>query len=240
MTTLDQKIINTWVTHFQIAPTLIQQQGTTLLVDDKHTERSWIQLWYMGIHTVITVAPMREDLLKEVLDQYPDDYQLKASDLQTQWNEERKHEERFYALDEAQFQPFPSPSSYTVRHLTLHDQEAFDAFQAQCKQEELEEAEIGLGDEMIVGVLNGERMIAGASMYEWRGFSDIGVLTDPAYRRQGLGKVAVSYLCQELLRQQHNRTILYRHDVKNVGSQGVALGLNFRLISTIEAVPPPT
>ena len=239
MTTLNQQIINTWATHFQLSSALLQQQGTTLLTNDKYTEKSWVYFWNLGVHTVITVAPMREGVLQQVIAQYSADHQLKASDLQAQWNDERKHEERFYALDVSQFQTFPSPPAYTVRHLTLDDQPAFDAFQSQCTAEELDEGEIGLDHEMIVGVLDGERIIAGASMYEWRGFSDIGVITDPAYRRQGLGKVAVSYLCQALIKQGHQRVILYRHDIENLGSQGVARGLNFRLISTIEAVPPP-
>jgi len=76
-------------------------------------------------------------------------------------------------------------------------------------------------------------------MYEWHGFSDIGVITDPDYRRQGLGKAAVSGLCEALLQAGHERLILYRHEMENRGSQGVAESLNFQPIGLLEAVSPP-
>src|SRR5690606_23046395 len=85
---------------------------------------------------------------------------------------------------------------------------------------------------------DGARMVAGASTYRWLGLVDVGVLTDPAYRGQGLGKAVVSAVAQHVAAQGH--VVCYRHAVYNTGSQGIAEGLRFSLDATTEGVHPVT
>lgn len=73
-------------------------------------------------------------------------------------------------------------------------------------------------------------------MFEWRGFSDLGVLTDPAIRRQGTGKAVVSALCQRLL--DSPRIVLYRYSLDNIASAGVAHSLGLIPLGVAESVRP--
>lgn len=226
MTNLSERILQTWAQHFDLPPDHLRQSGTTLLPDPDRTESSLIILWQAGERIVSRVSSEVHETLSNWLSDRPPDHRLSLDDLESIWHDSslRRSTDRIYALDEALFHPVVPDDRYTVRLLTQADTDAFDAFQAQCSPEERDEGEIALSDEAICGILDGERIVAGASMYEWRGFADIGVLVDPAYRRQGLGAAVVSYLCQYLM--QDERVVVYRHDVRNRGSQGVAESLN--------------
>lgn len=138
-----------------------------------------------------------------------------------------------YALVEQHFTPVKSHSRYSVRQLSQDDTKAFAAFQAACSDEDREEGDVGLDHEIIFGVLDNERIVAAASTYEMWDMIDIGVLTHPDYRKQGLGKAVVSAVCQHYLqRTDDDRIVLYRHATINQGSNGIAHGLNYQLFAT--------
>lgn len=236
---IEQRVLRLWAARFQLSVEQLQKPGTTLFDDPQRDEKRWILLWPAGRQTVIQLAPVHSAAVRKVLAKFPDDHTITGAELQAAWDGSKLSQDKFYVLDAATFQPFTPDIRYTVRVLTSADQPAFDAFQAQCGAEDRDAGEIAIQHELAVGVFDGERIVAGASMYEWMGFSDIGVLSDPSYRRQGLGKAAVSYLCQELQRQNHERIILYRHELNNTGSQGVAVGLNLHFIAMMEGVSPP-
>jgi RimJ/RimL family protein N-acetyltransferase len=66
-----------------------------------------------------------------------------------------------------------------------------------------------------------------ATGFRLTGFMDIGVLTDPAYRRQGLGRAVVSALCTWCITE--SVIAQYRCLVSNTGSYAVARALGFSL-----------
>ena len=236
---LKQQMLRTWADHFGLPCALFGQPGTTLIEDATLVDPRWLILWRIGLRTVIRSAPVWIPELRDIIAHYPDAHALVGADFPNHWGGVMTEQEKFYALDENVFRPFMPDSRYIARILTSVDQAVFDDFQSRCSAEDRDMGEVGLDHELATGVLDGERIVAAASMYEWRGFSDIGVLTDPAYRRQGLGKAAVSYLCQALLNQQHDRVICYRHELANVGSQGIAEGLNLRMMMWIDSVQLP-
>ncbi|MCA9912232.1 MAG: GNAT family N-acetyltransferase [Anaerolineae bacterium] len=236
---IEQRVLHNWAARFQLPIEQLQNPGTTLFEDPQRDEKRWILLWPAGKHTVVQLAPAHAAAVREVLATYPQDHAISGSELQAAWDGSELSQDKFYMLDTASFQPFTPDAHYTVRVLTSADQAAFDEFQARCSAEDRDTGDIAIQHELAVGVFDGERIAAGASMFEWIGFSDIGVLSDPTYRRQGLGKAAVSFLCEELLRREHERVILYRHELNNTGSQGIAVGLNFHFIAMMEGVSPP-
>lgn len=238
-TSLEQRVLQTWAAHFQFPVESLQIPGTTLFEDPQRDTAKWVLLWPAGKQTVIQVAPAHTEAVREVLAKYPDNHAITGLELQAAWDGSELNQDKFYVLDTAQFQPFAPDTRYTVRVLTDADQLAFDAFQARCSAEDRDTGEIAIQHELAVGVFDGKRIVAGASMFAWMGFSDIGVLSDPTYRRQGLGKAAVSFLCGELLRRKHERVILYRHELNNTGSQGIAESLHFHFIAMMEGISPP-
>ncbi|MBN2304513.1 MAG: GNAT family N-acetyltransferase, partial [Anaerolineae bacterium] len=124
---------------------------------------------------------------------------------------------------------------YTVRALTPADQVAFDVFQDHCTPDERAESDISIEQAGAFGVLDGDRIVAGASTYLWRGFVDVGVLTDPAYRHQGLGAAVVSAVCAHII-QTGAGIMVYRHVSTNRGSQGVAEKVGFSRFMMVESV----
>jgi len=137
-------------------------------------------------------------------------------------------------LDAERFQPFTPAPRYTTRQLIKADEAAFAKFTEQSPKREREEADVGLDDGIAYGVLDGERIVAAASTYELHGFTDIGVLTDPEYRQQGLGKAAVSALSEHFLDKQD--LLLYRHETDNLGSMGVVRGLGYWHFADVDFV----
>jgi len=75
-------------------------------------------------------------------------------------------------------------------------------------------------------------MVACASLYDWRGFGDPGVLVHPDYRKRGLGKAVVSPICQWVLNQ--GRVMNYRCGSRNTGSARIAKSLGFTQYFEIE------
>ena len=132
----------------------------------------------------------------------------------------------------------PAPERrYSVRALTQADAAAFAAFQARCSERDLNESEIGVDQEAPYGVFDGDRIVAGASAYMWDGLADVGVLTDPEYRGQGLGKAAVSAVCAHFVdNADEPRIVCYRHAANNLASQGVARGVGFSFYADFECV----
>jgi predicted GNAT family acetyltransferase len=86
-------------------------------------------------------------------------------------------------------------------------------------------------------VFDGTRIVAGASTYMWDGLVDVGVLTDPDYRGQGLGKAAVSAACAHFVdNAAESRIVCYRHGAKHAASRGIAQSLGFSFYADFECV----
>lgn len=231
-----KRTYQTWADHFQVAVDLFEQPGTTLFINEQRTAESFINLWQINAHVIVELAPAQIDEVQKIMVAFPADHRLTGRDFQTFWGQDRCEHfaSKNYVLDLPTFRPFTPDARYTVRQLTSADQPAFDAFYAQCSEADKEEGDVALDHLSAFGVLDGTRIVAVSSAYEWRGFIDIGILTDPSYRRQGLGKAVVS-ACS-LHHVTGDQVVIYRHDLVNIGSQGIAEGLNFLPCWGIESV----
>ena len=231
------RVNHTWAEHFHLPPECISQPGTSLYMNPKWSANGPVELWPVGKHVVVEFAPEREAELREIMAPFPANHCLTMDDLKLIWGEVRTERMPLYALDADLFRPFAVPAPYTLRQLTPHDQPVFDVFLAQCSEDEREEGEVAIEHDIAFGIFDGERIVTASSVYVWRGFIDIGILTDPAYRGKGLGKAGVSICCEYYL--PGDLMIGYRHDIKNLGSKGIASGLGFSYYGTADAVVPP-
>jgi RimJ/RimL family protein N-acetyltransferase len=141
-------------------------------------------------------------------------------------------------LDPATFRPASPAPGQQVRELTEADRDDFERFLAQCSEDDLEEGDVDIGGEheLTMGMQIEDRIVAVASMFEWRGFSDLGVLASPQFRRQGAGKTVVSALCERLL--DGPRVVVYRYSLDNLSSAGVARSLALAPLGNAESVRP--
>lgn len=239
MNSLDQRVYETWAHQFHFHPDQFNESGTTLLPDSGWDEHNNIVIWHLGKRAIVRLASLRVTAIRAILAGHPADHAVTGDDLLVHWPNAALSGDKFYILDPDLFQPQPIPDGFTARVLGPDDQAAFDAMQANCSAQDLEDAQITLGDELVVGVLAGEHIVALSSTFEWKGFTDIGILTDPSYRGRGLGTACVSFLCTALLSTPHERVIIYRHEHVNLGSQSIAERINFRLFADVEVISTP-
>lgn len=225
--------------YYDIPADALDRPGTTLHPIGPDEWDDWLELMPVGARTAAAVPPHLREHVQRVVDARPADHPVSGADFKGVWGEDvaRVGHMAVYMLDRAGFRPFAPDSRYTVRALTPADQAAFDAFQARCSPDDLNESDISISQDTPFGVFEGDRIVAGASTYLWTGLVDVGVLTDPDARRQGLGKAVVSAVCAHFLQMEDDSTIVcYRHGLNNLGSQGIALSLGFAHYATVECV----
>ncbi|HSK22170.1 MAG TPA: GNAT family N-acetyltransferase [Egicoccus sp.] len=238
---LAARVSETWQQGFEGAAGDLGRPGTTLLLDEGRDPDGWIALWPAGERVVTQVAPAIERLLRTVLADRSAAHRLTADEVAAAcWPDRALERQRqhLYVLDVRHLPPVDAGEGRRVVVLDESDRPALDALLARCSQADREEGDVDIGGEheVTAGVYDGPRLVAVASMYAWRGFSDIGVLTDPAARGQGAGSAAVAALCHHLA--DHGRVVVYRHERDNLGSRGIARSLGLVPIGIAEAVRP--
>lgn len=231
------RVNQTWCESFKLPMEIASKSGTTISISEHRNADSFLILWPVGQHIVLEIAPVAERAVQPILDALPADHSVTLDDFKRAWGDVETEHMPMYAVDPAEFRPFHVSPPYTLRQLTLDDQEAFDAFLAQCSEEDKDEGDVSLDHMIAFGVFDGERIAAAGSVFIWRGFIDIGILTDPAYRKKGFGKALVSACTAHYLPGE--RVVGYRHDVNNAGSRGIALGLNFTHYANVDMLKMP-
>jgi RimJ/RimL family protein N-acetyltransferase len=215
------------------------QPGTFLHPAGPDEWDGWLVLTPVGVAVGIDVLDATLDSVAAVRAAHPKEHTLTGADFVAAWGPEvaRIGHMLVYMLDRTVFKRCIPDRPYSVRALTQADAAAFAAFQARCSEHDLNESDISIDQETPYGVFDGGRIVAGASAYMWDGLADVGVLTDPEYRGQGLGKAAVSAVCAHFVdNADEQRIACYRHAANNLASQGVARGVGFSFYANFECV----
>lgn len=237
---LHQRILATWQRAFPELRDPVDEPGTSILSDPQTPPTAWVSLWPVGQRVVTRVAPDVAEQLRAVLDGLPSGHRMTADDVATCWADRptKYSPQRLHVLDPAAFRPASPAPGQQVRELTEVDRDDFEQFLDQCSPDDREEGDVDIGGEheLTMGMQVGDRIVAVASMFEWRGFSDLGVVTAPEFRRQGAGKTVVSALCERLL--DGPRVVVYRYNLENLGSAGIARSLALTPLGVAESVRP--
>lgn len=114
---------------------------------------------------------------------------------------------------------------YAVRQLTQSDEDILKRMQNACTKEETSEGDVAVNHEVAFGCVTRDQIVACASMFYWRGFADIGVLTHPEHRSKGTGKAVTAATARWVL--DRGEIPVYRHDLNNLGSAGISRSLGF-------------
>lgn len=139
--------------------------------------------------------------------------------------------------------PVPDVDSARVRTLDRDDADdcaVITDFIAACPEEDRDEAELDIDDldPAILAVLDCEGAAAALAFARpWnhdQDFDDIGIITRPDCRGQGLGAAAVALLVHQ--QQALGRLPLYNCDVENAGSDALADSLGFTLVQSVASV----
>ncbi|MEX2504380.1 MAG: GNAT family N-acetyltransferase [Egicoccus sp.] len=236
------RVVACWRDGFGGAAGDLDRPGTTLIEDPTCGPDAWIALWPAGRRVVAEVGPEMARRLHAVLADRPAEHLLAIDEVTSCWPDRPLERQRqsLYGADARRLRPAEPGHGRRVAVLAEADRPALEALWAACSEEDRDEGDVDIGGEheVTVGVLAGPRLLAVASMFAWRGFSDIGVLTDPAVRQQGAGRAAVAALCRHLA--QHDRVTMYRHAEENLGSRGIARSLGLVPIGIAAGARPLT
>jgi ribosomal protein S18 acetylase RimI-like enzyme len=217
----------------------IAQPGTVLRPVGPDEWDGWLELTPIGASVGIKVLGEMLDGVDAVRAAHPADHTLTGADFMVAWGADvtRIGHMLVYMLDRTAFRRVVPDRRHTVRSLTPADAAAFAAFQARCSEDDLNESDISLDHEVAYGVFDGEQIVAGASTYMWDGLVDVGVLTDPDYRGQGLGKAVVAAASAHYVdNPAEPRIVCYRHAANNLASQGIPRSLGFSFYANFECV----
>ncbi len=125
-----------------------------------------------------------------------------------------------------------------VRVLEAGDRPLLDALQAAAGAAATEEAEVDVEDPLAVGIVEGGRLLAIASLLEESGGAvDVGVLVDPAERRRGLGAAVVSDISERAA--SSGQLVQYRCNLENEASARLARACGFVLWGVLTIASQP-
>lgn len=123
-----------------------------------------------------------------------------------------------------------------THQLTAADAAVFEDFASEAPEDDLNEAFVELDHWLVFGTFIDDKLVSAASMYPWRGtrLADLGVITLPAFRGRGLGRVTVRAMSAEALRRGYEPQ--YRCQFDNAASIALALAAGFTRLGALEVI----
>ena len=134
--------------------------------------------------------------------------------------------------------PYAGGRDPRVRTLGAMDRPLLDALQKAAGVEASEEAEVDVEHPLAVGINEGGRLLAIASLLEEGGGAvDVGVLVDPAARRRRLGAAVVCDIAERASRS--GRLVQHRSNRENEASARLARTCGFTLWGVLTIASQP-
>ncbi|MFN8435785.1 MAG: GNAT family N-acetyltransferase [Anaerolineales bacterium] len=236
-TSFERLIHENWATYFGCSVETTEQPGTTLLPESKYEGDKVIALWHIGKHTFVQLDPTFHSQLETLTKGLLPHTSLTGEQIETIWGKEAlssRDEGFMYYLFPPDLPNYQPRAPFTIRQLSEADADLMSALQAANTPEDVDEAYVEVNHEIAFGCFHGDQLVAAASGYERTGFLDLGVLTHPDFRKQGLGKAVVGATCTWA--NQKGIIAQYRHNTLNINSKNVATSLNFRQYFSSEGV----
>ncbi len=229
-TVFEHTVLQNWATRFNCAVDDFRLPGTVLMPEEEFAGSDAIHIWTIGARAFARLDPAVTAIVDQALGRRQETVVLTEALMQAALGPEsilRSEESVLRYLHPSDFRPAGPPDPYEIRILTTGDAVALAAMKATCTPTEVEMGEVSVEDEIGFGCFDGDRLAAVATGFRLTGFMDIGVLTDPAYRRKGLGKAVVSALCAWCI----DLPVIsqYRCLTANVSSYAISQSLGFEL-----------
>lgn len=225
----ETEILKPWTRRLGCSLRVLAQPGTTLQPTERNEDRTLtVTLWHAGAHSVVQAPRALRGLIRGVIATLPLQTSLEAEDLARTWGEDAtlSHEvTRFHYMRPETFQPGDPPAGFRIRTLKRDDRFALKALHDVCEPEAVDAAEVSVDDTIGIACIHEGAIVAVATGFWFLSFMDIGVLTHPDFRRQGLGASVVTALARWC--QVRGIVAQYRYDVRNTGSRRLAERLNF-------------
>ncbi|MFJ9694369.1 GNAT family N-acetyltransferase [Kitasatospora sp. NPDC101183] len=128
----------------------------------------------------------------------------------------------FYLAEQDREALLAEPDDPSVRPLTAADAQAFERFQAQASEQDLEDSYVELDHWAVYGAFVDGELAGAASAYPWNDapLADLGVLTLPLHRGRGHARRLVRAMARHALARGHE--LQYRCQLDNHASIAAA------------------
>jgi len=237
----EDNLYDIWARYFECPSEIFRDSGLTIQPQDNLLGTGMVNLYRIGKQLIARcddnvqntlIDMMQNTILRKGLEHGMTEADIQ-SEVMSQFDKtlEGEHLEWLFYLYPTDFKPYTSPD-FDLRQLSATDKGSLDDLKSACTPDDVDEGWVHVTDELVYGAFDGDKMVACASLFDWRGFGDPGVLVHPKYRQKGLGKAVVSPICAFVLEQ--GRVMDYRCDAKNLGSAGIAKSLGFTRYFEIE------
>ncbi len=237
---LENTIKGYWNERFGLAPGDLERSRTRVLGDEVFADTPEIYLTRLGEMTLVRLDPAKLDRVD-----WPgemDSSTMSVEDLVARaaegWSISQTGAGLTLYLDPKCFRPPEAVAGIELRRLDAKaDWPLIQGLLDSCSEEEVDDAEIYEDDPdaVLYGGLAEGRLICYAGFRYWQEqFADIGILTDPAYRRRGVSKWLVARLSRWCL--ENGVVPMYRVDPENHGSRRIAEGLGYTLWARVDVL----
>lgn len=199
MTAFSSVVHETWIRPFTNTRPVYESATFRLAIDSAAETEMRVQILTRGTHTTALVSPTIA-MLPAVREARSED-DLRAALARA--GEEMNGADHIFFLPEAkkaELRKFAAP--VTLRRLDEADRAAFAEFEAAAPKDDLDEAYVELDHWAVFGRFVGNKLVAVGSTYPFKGDSllaDLGVVTLPEHRGQGLARSIVYALCKHAL-----------------------------------------
>lgn len=229
----ETEVLKPWTRRLGCSLRVLAQPGTTLQPKARNDQGRalTLTLWHAGAHTVVEAPSALRGIVRAVLATMPAQTSIEAEDLAGAWARLghdaplNREVTRFHYMHAETFRPVDPPDGFRIRTLKRDDRFALKALHDVCEPEAVDAAEVSVDDTIGIACIHEGAIVAVATGFWFLSFMDIGVLTHPDFRRQGLGASVVTALARWC--QVRGIVAQYRYDVRNTGSRRLAERLNF-------------
>ena len=122
---------------------------------------------------------------------------------------------------------------FEVKKIDNTYKEQFELFQSELTESDKEAGFVELDHIAIFAAFDKERIVSASSIINYGPFKDIGVITNPGYRRKNLGAAVVKKTTEWCF--DNNEIPLYRCEVENLGSLNIAKKIGYEKYIEIDA-----
>lgn len=227
------KIIETanrdWAEFYQCKASLFSKPGSHMVISERMKGTGRVSIRFIGSHAMISIDEDVREQVEKILAEAPAGLSLGMEHSLTYFGNETIQVNsvtlaNLVAEDEI-IKPQPPDSRYQLRKLTEADSGKLEKLCSACTEEEVNNAYVETGHDIVLGYFIGDELAAAASTLDWGAFFDVGVITHQEHRKKGLGKSIVYELCREIF--HINKIPLYRCEVSLFSSLAVARSLGF-------------
>ena len=225
----------TWAGHFDCTSEQVRLPGTTLLVRERMRGSGEIHLTHLRARTFAELGPDLQVELVDALGRAGWTGNLSAEALRPLLPARRlgaSHRGLIFHLDPQRLALRLPKAPTHLRALAEGDQPALHALCERCSPQEVDDAYVDLGHEVVYGCFEAKQLVAAGSGYRRNGFLDIGVITDPAHRGRRLAPAIAAAISRDGI--QKGLIAQYRCDVQNASSIRVAERAGFTRLFTYE------